>query len=619
MKKWFIKRKSVAGLGFALAVLVAISIDAYQNLLNFKQANNWVEHTLKVQNSLEQLLSLLKDAESGQRGYLLTGDARYLTPYENAKKLIQPELKSLRQLTANHPNQQRRIDGVEKLIDLKLAELRQTINLRKTKGIESALQLVRTNQGKQLMDDIRDSLAEMKAAENQLLKMRSDAANASAQRTTFIIIFGSILACGLVGFAIYILNGDIAKRVEFEKQIQNLNDELEQRIIDRTKELEKASTAKDDFLSVLSHELRNPLNAMLGWAKLLRRGNLDAEKTERALETIERNAMNQAQLIEDILDISRIITGKFRLNVRSIELVPIIEAAIDTMMPAADAKSIRIQSILDPAAGPISGDSDRLQQVVWNLLSNAIKFNPKGGRVQVKLQRINSHVEIIISDTGKGISAEFLPYIFARFSQSDSSTTRTQGGLGLGLALVRHIVELHGGTVRADSPGEGQGSTFTVDLPLIILHKKLDDPQRVHPTVGGEVQFDSAVSLEGLNILVVDDEADARVLMTAILGQYGANVTSAGSANDAIALLRQSPTDLLVSDIGMPEQDGYSLIRQVRERGIKIPAIALTAYARVEDRILALSAGFQMHIAKPIETAELVAAIANLTGRNVNS
>jgi PAS domain S-box-containing protein len=386
-------------------------------------------------------------------------------------------------------------------------------------------------------------------------------------------------------------------------------------------ESQQANRLKDDFLATLSHELRSPLNAMLGWLTLLRTRKFDEAAKTRALETIERNARTQAQLVEDILDVSRIIRGQLRLNVRPVTLVPVIESALDTVRPAADAKSIRLQSVLDPAAGPVSGDSDRLQQIIWNLLTNAVKFTPKGGRVQICLERINSHVEITVADTGQGISAEFLPYVFDRFRQADGSITRSYNGLGLGLAIVRHLVELHGGTVHAESPGKGLGARFTVKLPLMAVTTKDSEHERVHPTVGGRVSFENSPSLKGLRILVVDDEADARELLIQILKESGVEVVAVATADEAIRVLTEqaSRLDVLVSDIGMPNQDGYSLLRRVRslppEMGGQIPAVALTAYARTEDRRAAFLAGFQSHLAKPVELAELIAVIANLTGR----
>ncbi|MEG4022714.1 MULTISPECIES: ATP-binding protein [unclassified Microcoleus] len=430
---------------------------------------------------------------------------------------------------------------------------------------------------------------------------------------------------------------------ESRHRIQAINLELEQRVQERTAQLEAsnrtkdellsreqiiraeaeaANRAKDEFLSILSHELRTPLNAILGWSTMLRLKNLSEDKVARALETIERNAKSQAQLIEDILDVSRIITGKLRLRVRPVNLVPVIESAIESVHLAAEAKSIRLQSVLDAEVGPLLGDADRLQQVVWNLLSNALKFTPKDGRVQIGLQRVNSHVEITVSDTGAGISSDFLPFVFDRFSQHDSTTTRSYGGLGLGLAIVRQLVELHGGTVTVVSPGIGQGATFTVKLPVMIIHLPPSDLEPLNSLVEAKGMFQASPTLEGLQILVVEDEADALELLSTILAKYGADVMAVASVKEALTIIEtatdRSP-DVLVSDIGMPDEDGYSLIRKLRQleaqRGGRLPAIALTAYARNDDRQQALLAGFQMHLTKPVDAAELVAVVASLTGR----
>ena len=396
----------------------------------------------------------------------------------------------------------------------------------------------------------------------------------------------------------------------------------EEEILQAKKEAEEANRLKDDFLATVSHELRTPLTAMLGWVHILRNRALDPQRVAHAVEVIERNARAQAQLIEDLLDVSRIVSGKMRLDVQPVDPAELIETAIESVRPAADAKHVRIRKVLDGSAGPISGDAARLQQVIWNLLSNAIKFTPQHGQVQVRLERINSHIEITVSDTGAGISPEFLPYVFERFRQADQKLNRHHGGLGLGLAIVRHLVELHGGEVSVYSQGEGQGATFTVVLPLMIIHHQpAEDKSRVHPHAGiVSRSIEVTQRLDGVQVLIVDDEADTRDLLATILKQYGAEASSAGSAQEAIAHLNQQPSDVMISDIGMPDEDGYELIRQVRslpaERGGNTPAIALTAYARVEDRLRAFQAGYQMYIAKPVEPAELVAVIASLLERN---
>lgn len=389
------------------------------------------------------------------------------------------------------------------------------------------------------------------------------------------------------------------------------------------KQAEDANSMKDEFLATLSHELRTPLTSILGWARMLSGGQLDAQNTARALETIERNAKAQSQLIEDILDVSRVVTGKLRLEVQPVDLAEVIGSSVDAVLPAAEAKGIRLQRVLDSGTSMVSGDPTRLQQVTWNLLSNAIKFTPKGGRVQVKLERVDSHVEIIVTDNGQGIDPDVLPFIFERFRQADSSSTRTHGGLGLGLAIVRHLVEMHGGTVEVDSLGNNHGSTFTVKLPLVVVRSfdvpRAQDAERVHPTASNGSPFNCPPELDGLRLLVVDDEEDTRLLLKMVLEQCGARVTTVSSAHEALAALKESRPDVLISDLGMPEEDGYALIRKVRalseEEGGNTPSAALTAYARVEDRMRVLRSGFQIHIPKPVEPAELVVVVANLAGR----
>lgn len=380
---------------------------------------------------------------------------------------------------------------------------------------------------------------------------------------------------------------------------------------------EEANRLKDEFLATVSHELRTPLSAILGWVAVLRLGKLEPEQITRALETIERNARAQTQLIDDLLDVSRIMSGKLRLSVRPVDLRDVIEAAVDSVRPAAEARSIHLTNMLDPDAGPVSGDPDRLQQIVWNLLTNAIKFTPKEGRVQVRLERVNSHLEISVTDTGEGISPDFLPYVFDRFRQEDSTSHRSYRGLGLGLAIVRQLTELHGGTVAADSRGTAQGSTFTIRLPLLPLRQRT--PVDVHPAAG-EPSEAQGPSLEGIRVLLVDDEPDAREALSLILGERGARVQTAASAREALSILDGERPDVIVSDIEMPAEDGYSFIRKVRERtaerGGLVPAAALTAYSRSHDRMTALSSGFQIHVPKPVEAAELVAVVWSLARRS---
>jgi PAS domain S-box-containing protein len=374
---------------------------------------------------------------------------------------------------------------------------------------------------------------------------------------------------------------------------------------------EQASRSKDEFLATVSHELRTPLTAILGWVKMLATGSMDVQSTKRALDVIERNVRVQAKLIEDLLDVSRITSGKLRIELKPIDLAAVISAAVDVVKPAADGKHIQIQTVLDSSATHINGDFERLQQVVWNLLSNAVKFTPSNGRIRIELSRGRSQVQIEVSDTGVGIHPDFLPRMFDRFSQADSSITRTHAGLGMGLAITKSLVELHGGTISASSAGENQGSSFLVTLPLAAIEQtEVESP-------GYGMELAGRKDLIGIKILVVDDEMDACEMLQFLFQRAGATVQIATSADEALKLVGEFIPDVLVSDIGMPEVDGYELIRRIRRSGQKkLPAVALTALTRIEDRVKALAAGYQMHVAKPVEPVELLAVVSSLAGRN---
>jgi signal transduction histidine kinase/ActR/RegA family two-component response regulator len=381
-------------------------------------------------------------------------------------------------------------------------------------------------------------------------------------------------------------------------------------------EAEAANRVKDEFLSTLSHELRTPLTSIIGWTNLMRAGQVKGEVQAQALETIERNARIQSRLIDDLLDLSRIISGKLLLEAREVELATVVSNSIDVVRPAANAKGIRLTYECEPGAKTISGDSARLQQVAWNLLSNAVKFTPDGGEVRVRLALDGARVRLAVSDTGKGIASEFLPHVFDRFRQADSATTRAYGGLGLGLAIVRHLVELHGGTVEADSDGENRGSTFSVTFPLAQAPAPCACMDAGKAEAFGQREVRRAEGLAGVRVLVVDDELDTRKLISTVISQSGAEVTACASAGEALETLKTWRPHILMSDIGMPGEDGYALIRQVRalpaERGGRTPAAALTAYARDEDRTRALAAGYQLHIAKPFSPGDLIAAVSDL-------
>jgi PAS domain S-box-containing protein len=380
------------------------------------------------------------------------------------------------------------------------------------------------------------------------------------------------------------------------------------------RQAEEASRAKDDFLATVSHELRTPMTAIIGWSRMLLSGQLNPDRMQQAIETIDRNAQSQAELIEDLLDISRIISGRLRVEFKPVDMAAIIAAAVESTRPAAEAKNIRIQTVLSSGAGPILGDAQRLQQVVWNLLSNAVRFTPKGGFIEIQLQRFESQIELRVTDTGIGIQPDFIPHLFERFSQADTSITRSRGGLGMGLAIVKSLVEVHGGVVSAFSEGEGKGAVFVVKLPISAIRREERHPAPAQkPFLTGRLKERS--ELVGIKILLVDDEPDTCELLRYVFNETGAIVQTAGSAEEALQLFDTWKPDILVSDIGMPEVDGYEFIRIIRqERHSRIPAIALTAMARVDDRVKALTAGFQMHIPKPVEPVELITIVAGLAG-----
>jgi signal transduction histidine kinase/CheY-like chemotaxis protein len=421
------------------------------------------------------------------------------------------------------------------------------------------------------------------------------------------------------------LNSDLRNEVEerrrVEQALRNSEDKLQELLESERAargEAERANRIKDEFLSTVSHELRTPLTAIMGFTDLLIRRNAKGLEIESGLIVIERNAKVQAQIIEDLLDMSRIVSGKVRLDVKPVDIPQIVENALETVRPAAEAKGIRLQSKINPDVGPLMGDSGRLQQIVWNLLMNAVKFTPRDGQVQITLERTDSHLEVRVSDTGQGIPPSFLPNVFERFRQGEPITTRSHGGLGLGLSIVKQLVELHGGMVEAQSPGVHQGSTFIVRFPLHVAPAERDHATK---SIASEVtpRGSLSIDLKGVRVLVVDDEPDTRELVRRLLGEYRAETYLAGSTDEALELFHKHRPDVLVSDIGMPHKDGYELMRSVRalsdEEGGNTPAAALSALARNEDRKHALLAGFHAHITKPVDAGELIAVVATLARR----
>jgi PAS domain S-box-containing protein len=745
--------KALSHRNLLVGLLVGLALLGANGLLSHRATRRLIENDGRVARSHEfirdllRALSTLQDAETGQRGYLLTGREPYLEPYRRARGELTVRLARLRRWSAGDPARERELDAFEAQVDRKVAELEETVELRRASGLGAALAVVETDVGKHTMDDIRRRIAALeREADGELAASRADS-EASARealatlwaaifaaaalllllhglvqrwlrertasetalreqrewlRTTLASIGDAVLATDgegrvtfinpvaesltgwtereargrelteifrivnertrqtaenpvaralregvVVGLAnhtvlisrdgsetaiddsaapirgsggqvhgVVLVFRDVSQRYRQEREREGL---LAREMAARA-EAEAANHAKDEFLATVSHELRTPLSVIAGWAGILRTGSGDEATARRAAETIERNAWAQARIIEDILDVSRITSGKFQVEASEVDVAPLVASAVESLRPAAEAKGIALAIELDPGAGLVWGDPTRLQQVVWNLVSNAVKFTPRGGRVDVRLGRVDSFVEIAVRDTGAGISPEFLPNVFDRFRQADSSTTRKYGGLGLGLAIVRQLIELHGGTVEAASEGEGRGSTFTVRLPIRAV-RRAPAPSRIEPLAAPvpalSPEIDSA--LAGLRALIVDDEPDAREMLAMLLRGCGAETRVASSAAEALAALADWRPDVLVSDIGMPGEDGYGLIRRVRAlspgEGGGIPAIALTAHARPEDRTHAFAAGFQAHVAKPVDQTELVRVIARLARR----
>ncbi len=703
-----------------------------------------LDATLEQRQSLEALnefFHAIKDAETGQRGYLITGDANYRQPYDSA--MIELDAK-LAKVVRSYPPEPR-LDRLVAAANRRTQLLRATVDKFAAGDTQGAVSMIAQGQGKLAMDEVRRIVGEMTEESRAIIIDRRTRA-ILARQTSVILTVGGIVA--LIAFVV-LLNGTIAAQLARREAVEeNLRDSqarlhttlssmgeglittdaagnvnfmnpvaevltgirveeaasktLDQVFIARNNttrhttplrlpdsfepsslsstipevvlagpegrerpveytisniysprreyfgrvlifrdalhrmsaereresilaaeraaraEAERIARTKDEFVATLSHELRTPLNSILGWTQILRRSTADADTVSQGLEIIERNTRLQTRLISDLLDASRMLSGKVRLDVQSTDLPLVVKQAVMTVRPTAETRGVELTEVIDPLAGPISGDPARLQQIIWNLLTNAIKFTPRGGKVRIELCRVNSHVEIVVADTGEGIDADFLPWIFDRFRQADSSTTRTHGGLGLGLSIVKQLVELHGGTVRASSPGKGKGARFVVALPIASVREHAGADPRVHPESVHHAFTPVAESplLRNIRVLVVDDEHDARMLVKRVLEERGAAVLTVDSAQAALASLNDFGPDIIVSDLGMPVQDGFQFIQTLRKRPHEqfggVPAIALTAFARSEDRTRALLAGFQSHVAKPVDVAELIATVAAL-------
>jgi signal transduction histidine kinase len=602
----------------SLAAILAIGLISNAELSALANSSARVQRSYDLLQTLDDLNASLADTETNQRGFLLTQDPAYLTQYDDAIAQMRLTMTELHRLSHDEPETRSAIDHLETLAGSKLADLHESLLAARAVQRHAAVANLAASKSRRLMEAFQRDSTELQAIQRRLLESRRQQERQARFFSQAVVVTTIVLSLLLVGAAAMIsrrfddrrrlLETEIAERRRSEGYREAL---LVSERAARS-EAERATRLKDEFVATLSHELRTPLNAIVGWASILRRDSRN-DTIKQGVEVIERNAKLQAQMIEELLDMSRILSGKLLFQLEKTDVGAIIEAAVATVRPAADSKGVVLATRLNKCRS-VNADPARLQQVAWNLLTNAIKFTPHAGRVEVALRDNGGQVEISVSDNGLGIKPEFLPFVFDRFRQADASTTRRHGGLGLGLSIVKSLVELHGGTVDVQSSGEAQGSTFFVRLPIAPMQGQGVEGALPTPTQ----QLDVSPALTGLRILVVDDEADARTLARRVLEERGAQVTTVCSAAEAMATIDDSRLpNVIVSDIGMPDEDGYDLIKQMRalpgEAG-RVPAIALTALARAEDRKRALSAGYQKHVSKPVDPAELVGVIASLVG-----
>ena len=614
-------------LGFA-ALLLLLAFDGGMSLhtgAQLRASQRRIAEVAGIRIELRALLAAYVDAETGVRGYLLMGEETYLEPYQAARATI--ERSDLRLKSSLNPEKQlAELRGrIEVLGSQRMAALGRTLSEQREHGPEAAVAMIRQGHGRELMDDIRDLAAQLDAELEATMNGLLATAEQRLAFTTFVYFATSIVVAASLIALFFLTRRQFAERETLAGAERAARDRVESLLASERaahSEATHANKLKDEFLAVVSHELRTPLNAILGWTTLLRDGAEDAQELKEGLDTIDRNAHAQARLIDDLLDVSRIISGKVRLRICEVDLRALALAVVDGLRPAAEARGVKIALSANDEAVEVLGDPDRLQQVVWNLVSNAIKFTPRGGEVELSVARSGSAVALDVRDTGQGVRPEFLPRIFDRFSQQDASTTRGQSGLGLGLSITRHLVELHGGTITARSAGEGQGATFHVEIPMIAvreLRDQLDDRPTGRTSLPAKPNGAAIdARLDGLRILAVDDQADTLAVVDRVLTRAGAEVRTAFSVADALAMLHDWEPGCIVSDIGMPGQDGYAFIRAVRNLPPPlrtVPAVALTAFARESDRELALDAGFNDHLTKPVDTVALLQKIASLTHR----
>jgi signal transduction histidine kinase/ActR/RegA family two-component response regulator len=617
-----IQSRAVVRIGFAALIVIWISTFVVEQVTFYElnKAQTRVRQLEQARSTVNALVSVFLNAETGQRGFLLTGDEKYLAPYDSART-------QLDSLTSRLDPTLDKAPDLHQLLTLgsqKLSELAEVIDLQRSGKSAEGLAVVRSGQGQAVMNQIRSVAAKFDQDIANQSQHVSDEVDRKRQRAIWLsILLESVMGAGLI--SVFFLIGQLFESREqalCAEQQANLETQ-EALAAERVahSEAAHANRLKDEFLGVVSHELRTPLTAILGWTTLLRQGPDDENELGEGLEAIERNANVQKRLVEDLLDVSRIVSGKLRLQIKEVNLRETTSNVLDGLLPSAEAKDIHVDYNWSGEAVEVLGDSDRLQQIAWNLLSNAIKFTPRGGKVLVQLSRVESTVELMVQDNGQGIKPEFLPRIFERFTQEDAGTARNKMGLGLGLAITRHLVELHGGKISAESPGENQGATFRVQIPVVAVREFKQQLSR-RPGMGTSSQEPvtfPAGDLRQIRVLAIDDQLDTLTVIRRVLMRAGAEVQTAESVADAWSFLETWRPDILLSDIGMPGEDGYSLIRRIRrkatEDGGQIPAIALTAFAKQEDYQRAIQAGFDDHLAKPVDANLLTSKLADLVRR----
>jgi signal transduction histidine kinase/CheY-like chemotaxis protein len=607
---WYLPVSVAVTVAVAIAALALTTYRGVTQTRGLVDDTNWISHTHEVRQQLRELMVDATTAETAVRGFLLTNDEELLAPYNEARADIRPKLAELRQSTSDNPSQQGRLAELTEQIDTKLEVLDRAVSAQKARGAPISPQPPSNGVGLRSMTEIRRLTAEMDTEERNLLAARTVQTAGRFRRSVNAEMLSGIAAVMLLLILALMVNRQLSERAHTTDVLRT----SEARYKMAAAAAERANVLKDEFLAILSHELRTPLNAVLGWTQMLRAGSVKGATVDRAVAAIDRNARAQQRLVEDLLDVSRIVTGKFAIERQPIHLATVVGAAVDAARPAAAEAGVELQ-VRVVGAPIVNGDAYRAQQVVGNLLSNAVKFTPRGGRVWVDLTATGGNAVLMVRDTGRGIRDDLLPFIFDRFRQGDSTTTREHSGLGLGLAIVRHIVELHGGTVDASSDGEGRGASFIVVWPTLDAERPSDPKERDRrPPASSGALADTA-------ILIVDDDADSREMMTFALQQHGARVSAVAGAAQALAQVARERPDVIVTDLQMPGADGFDLLRELRASGASnghgpIPVLAVTAHARPEDASAALAAGFTAFLAKPIDIAQMISVLGSAVLRS---